>query len=95
MQHRENFIMPRQSISLTEPNAQWVKAHIDSKEYTSMSDAVNDVIRQIRRQEEKKIEKIRAMLIEAEQSVEKYGHSQKTVHEIWEAAKQKYTAQHG
>ena len=95
MQYREDFVMPRQSISLTEPNAQWVKAHIDSKEYTSMSDAVNDVIRQIRRQEEKKVEKIRAMLIEAEQSVEKYGHSQKTLHEIWEAAKQKYTAQHG
>ena len=87
--------MPRQSISLTQPNAQWVKAQIDSKEYTSMSDAVNDVIRQIRRQEEKKIEKIRAMLIKAEESIEKHGYSQKTVHKIWEDAKQKYTGQHG
>ena len=67
--------MPRQSISLTEPNAEWVKAQIDSKEYTSMSDAVNDLIRQARREEDKKIEKIRAMLIEAEDSVEKYGYS--------------------
>ena len=87
--------MPRQSISLTEPNAEWVKAQIDSKEYTSMSDAVNDLIRQARRQEDEKIEKIRTMLIEAEESLEKHGHSQRTVHEIWEAARQKYTAQHG
>ena len=87
--------MPRQSINLTEPNAEWVKARIESKEYTSMSDAVNDLIRQVRRQEDEKIEKIRAMLIESEESLEKHGHSQKTVHDIWEVAKQKYTAQHG
>ena len=87
--------MPRQSISLTESNAEWIKVQVESKEYTSMSDAVNDLIRQARRQEDEKVEKIRAMLIKAEQSLEKYGHSQKTVHEIWEAAKQKYTAQHG
>ncbi len=87
--------MPRQSISLTEPNAKWVKALIDSKEYTSMSDAINDLIRQARRQEDEKFEKLRAMLIEAEESLEKHGHSQKTVHEIWEAAKQKYTTRHG
>ena len=69
--------MPRQSISLTEPNAEWVKARIDSKAYTSMSDAVNDLIRQARRQEDQKIEKIRAMLIKAEESLEEHGYSQK------------------
>ena len=69
--------MPRQSISLTEPNAEWVKARIDSKEYTSMSDAVNDLIRQARRQEDQKIEKIRAMLIKAEESLEEHGYSQR------------------
>lgn len=77
--------MPRQSINLTESNAEWVKARIESKEYTSMSDAVNDLIRQIRRQEDEKIEKIRAMLIKSEESLEKHGHSQKTVHDIWDA----------
>lgn len=87
--------MPRQSISLTEPNAKWVKAQLESKEYTSMSDTINDLIRQARRRENGKIEEIRAMLIEAEEGLEKYGHSQKTVHEIWEIAKQKYTARHG
>ena len=87
--------MPRQSISLTEPNADWVKARIDSKEYTSMSDAVNDLIRQARRQEDQKIEKIRAMLIKAEESLEEHGYSQKTLNDIWEDAKQKHTARHG
>ncbi len=87
--------MPRQSISLTEPNAEWVKAQLDKQEYTSVSDAVNDLIRQARRQEDQQIEKIRSMLIEAEESLEKYGHSDKTVHEIWEAAKQRYTSKRG
>ena len=87
--------MPRQSISLTEPNADWVKARIDSKEYTSMSDAVNDLIRQARRQEDQKIEKIRAMLIKAEESLEEHGYSQKTLNDIWEDAKQKHTARPG
>ena len=67
--------MPRQNISLTEPNAKWVKARIDSKEYTNMSDAVNDLIRQARRQEDQRIEKIRAMLIKAEESLEEHGYS--------------------
>ena len=87
--------MPRQSISLTKPNAEWVRAQIDSKEYTSMSDAVNDLIRQARRQEDQKIEKIRAMLIKAEESLEEHGYSQKTLNDIWEDARQKHTARHG
>lgn len=73
--------MPRQSISLTEPNAQWVKSQIENQEYTSVSDALNDLIRQARRDEAKKreeqnIDKIRAMLIEAEQSIQEHGYSQ-------------------
>ena len=87
--------MPRQSISLTEPNAEWVRAQIESKEYTSMSDAVNDLIRQARRQEDQKIEKISAMLIKAEESLEEHGYSQKTLNDIWEDARQKHTAWHG
>jgi len=73
--------MPRQSVSLTEPNAAWVKAQIDSKEYTSVSDAVNDLIRQARRKENEQIEKIRALLIEAEKSIEEQGYSPLTVEE--------------
>lgn len=55
--------MPRQSISFTPPNAEWLKAQVDSEEYTSKSDVVNDLIRRAR-----EIETIRARLIQSEQS---------------------------
>ena len=55
--------MARQSISFTPPNDEWLKAQVDSKEYTSKSDVVNDLIRRAR-----EIETIRARLIQAEQS---------------------------
>lgn len=40
--------MTRQSISLTQPNDKWLKAQVDSKEYSSKSELVNDLIRQAR-----------------------------------------------
>ncbi len=55
--------MPRQSISFTPPNDEWLKAQVDSEEYTSKSDVVNDLIRKAR-----EIETTRARLIQAEQS---------------------------
>ena len=55
--------MPRQSISFTPPNDEWLKAQIDSEEFTSKSDVVNDLIRKAR-----EIETIRARLIQAEQN---------------------------
>ncbi|MGB5408856.1 MAG: CopG family transcriptional regulator [Thiogranum sp.] len=55
--------MARQSISFTPPNDEWLKAQVDSEEYTSKSDVVNDLIRKAR-----EIELIRAKLIRAEQS---------------------------
>ncbi len=54
--------MPRQSISFTPPNDEWLKAQVESEEYTSKSDVVNDLIRKAR-----EIEFIRAKLIRAEQ----------------------------
>ncbi len=60
--------MTRQSITLTRPNDEWLKARIESEEYTSKSEIVNDLIRRAREQEQKKIEWIRAKLIKAEQS---------------------------
>ncbi|MAY84002.1 MAG: CopG family transcriptional regulator [Flavobacteriales bacterium] len=59
--------MPRQSISLTEPNDEWLKSQIDSKEYSSKSELVNDLIRQARRQD-KQLDWIRAKLEKAEKS---------------------------
>ncbi|ABA58994.1 hypothetical protein Noc_2541 [Nitrosococcus oceani ATCC 19707] len=55
--------MARQSISFTPPNDAWLKAQVDSQEFTSKSEVVNDLIRKAR-----KIELIRAKLIAAEQS---------------------------
>jgi len=55
--------MTRQSISLTPPNDKWLKMQIDSEEYTSKSEVMNDLIRKAR-----KIEAIQTRLIHAEQS---------------------------
>lgn len=59
--------MSRQSISLTPPNEEWLKAQIASQEYTSKSEIVNDLIRKARR-EHQEVEYIRSRLIDAEQS---------------------------
>jgi antitoxin ParD1/3/4 len=59
--------MARQSISFTQPNDEWLKSQIDSKEYSSKSELVNDLIRQARKQQ-RKIDWIRAKLEKAENS---------------------------
>lgn len=61
--------MSRQSISFTEPNDEWLKAQVDSKEYSSKSELVNDLIRQARKQQQQKqIDWISAKLGKAEES---------------------------
>ncbi len=74
--------MPRQSITFTPPNDDWLKAQVDSQEYSNKSDVVNDLIRQARKQNEE-IEMIRAKLIRAEQS----GLSDRTPAQIRQDAK--------
>ena len=59
--------MARQSISLTEPNDEWLKNQVDKKEYSSKSELVNDLIRQARKQQIQ-IDWIRAKLDKAEKS---------------------------
>jgi antitoxin ParD1/3/4 len=59
--------MKRQSISFTEPNNEWLKSQIDSKEYTSITELVNDLIRQARKQQ-REIDLIRMKLDKAEKS---------------------------
>jgi antitoxin ParD1/3/4 len=59
--------MTRQSISLTEPNDDWLKNQIESKEYSSKSELVNDLISQ-GRQEHAKIDWLQAKLEKAEKS---------------------------
>ena len=43
--------MSRQSISFTEPNDEWLKDQVETKEYSSKSEVVNDLIRQARKQQ--------------------------------------------
>ncbi len=59
--------MSRQSISFTEPNEKWLKEQVDSKEYSSKSELVNDLIRQARKQQVQ-IDWVRAKLDSAEKS---------------------------
>ncbi len=74
--------MPRQSITLTSPNDQWLKARVANKEYTNKSEVVNDLIRRAR-EREAELEEIRAALIEGEES----GISALSIDEIWEKAR--------
>lgn len=69
--------MPRQSISFTEPNDAWLNNQVESQEYNSKSEVVNDLIRKARQQNDE-IESIRAKLIRAEQS----GFSERTPEQI-------------
>ncbi len=75
--------MIRQSISVTTPNDEWLKAQVESEEYTSKSEVINDLIRKARRQE-REIEYIRAKLLKAEKS----GFTDKTATEILASLKE-------
>lgn len=59
--------MARQSISLTEPNDNWLRDQVDNKEYSSKSELINDLIRQARGQQ-KQIDWIAMKLEKAEKS---------------------------
>lgn len=59
--------MSRQSISFTKPNDEWLKTQVDTKEYSSKSELVNDLIRQARKQQIQ-IDWIRVKLEKAERS---------------------------
>jgi antitoxin ParD1/3/4 len=59
--------MPRQSISFTKPNDEWLKAQVENDEYSSKSELVNDLIRQARKQQAQ-IDWVRAKLERAELS---------------------------
>ena len=74
--------MTRQSISLTEPNDEWLKRQVDSKEYSSKSELVNDLIRQARKQQAR-VDWIRAKIEKAENS----GFTQDTREQILKQSK--------
>ena len=57
--------MPRQSISFSKPNDEWLKAQVVNNEYSSKSELVNDLIRQARKQQ-MQVDWIRAKLDKSE-----------------------------
>ncbi len=59
--------MSRQSISFTEPNDKWLKAQVESQEYASKSELINDLIRQARKQQAQ-IDWIKLKIEKAEKS---------------------------
>ncbi len=59
--------MTRQSISFTAPNDNWLNSLIESEEYSSKSEIVNDLIRRAR-ERQNEIEMIRARLMKSENS---------------------------
>lgn len=61
------MIMARQSISFTESNDKWLKSQVNSKEYSSKSELVNDLVRQARQQQQQ-IDLVRMKLEKAENS---------------------------
>ena len=69
----------RASLSITTPNDSWIQAQIESGEFASRSEVINDLIRRAR-----EIEVIRARLIAAEQS----GLSTRTPDQILAASKE-------
>ncbi|MHA1566795.1 MAG: type II toxin-antitoxin system ParD family antitoxin [Alphaproteobacteria bacterium] len=72
--------MARASISISPPNDEWIQSQIESEEFSSRSEVVNDLIRKARK-EQAEIETIRAALIEGEKS----GFSGRTPADVREA----------
>jgi len=74
--------MPRQSISLSKPNDEWLKSQVENEEYSSKSELVNDLIRQARKQHAQ-IDWVRAKL----EASEKSGFTSDTKDQILEQSK--------
>ena len=77
--------MPRQSISLTKPNDEWLKSQVESNEYSSKSELINDLIRQARSQQSQ-VDWIRLKL----ESAEKSGFTEDRREEILKISKQSF-----
>ena len=75
----------RATLSISKPNEQWIQAQIDSQEFSSRSEVINDLIRRAR-----EIEAVRARLIEAELSVERHGWVTKTPEDMLKGFKKRF-----
>lgn len=79
--------MSRLTITFSDNNDAWLNAQVENNEYSSKSEAVNDLIRKARREQEQ-IELIRAKLIKAEQS----GFTDRTPEQIREEVQEELRA---
>lgn len=83
----------RKTITLTRRQDDWIKAQIESGDYTNDSEYIRDLIR---REQERQLESpaeiaaLRAALIEGEQS----GIGERSVDEIWADARARRIAPH-
>ena len=75
--------MPRQTITLSEPNHTWLQERVDSGEFRTHTEAVNDALRRMR-EIESRVDIIRAKLVAAERR----GFSERTAEEILERSKE-------
>ena len=73
--------MARQSISFTKPNDEWLKAQVNTEEYSSKSELVNDLIRQARRQQ-REVDWVRSKLVRSEKRLESEGHREKSADKL-------------
>ena len=74
----------RATLSISEPNAEWIQTQIDSKEFSSRSEVLNDLIRRAR-----EIETVRHRLEAAEDSVREKGWVTKTPNEMLEGFRER------
>ncbi len=78
----------RASLSISTPNESWLQAQIDSGEFASRSEVVNDLIRKAR-EKDREAEYIRTKLLASEKSVEQHGWVRETPNEMLEGFKER------
>ena len=78
--------MARQSISFTKPNDDWLKSLVESEEYSSKSEVVNDLIRK-ERFKQTEIEWLRAKLKKSEERMDVEGPVELTPKQLLKAIK--------
>ena len=86
--------MIRKTIAITEQQNEWLKSQMAQGGYGNESEIFRDMIRTRQKSDmetPEEIEKIRALLIEGENS----GISERTVDEIWQAAREIAENPHG
>ena len=79
--------MARQSISFTPPNNDWLNQQVESKEYSSKSELINDLVRQARKQQAQ-VDWLKAKLDKAEKS----GFTEDGLSEIMTRSKARFNA---